>query len=136
MKKLPRDIERYAPHYNENRLWEKIKHVGRRAGARPLYAVLLLYYVLQSPDVPKADKVKIYGALGYFILPLDIFPDILPLIGYTDDLSALLWALHAIWTNITPDIKAKARNKLHDWLGDYDDSLLEEVEKSNTKDVD
>ncbi|MBE6287128.1 MAG: DUF1232 domain-containing protein [Mediterranea massiliensis] len=133
MKRQPKNIESYAKHYDENHLWTKIKRTGRKAGARPLYAVLLLYYVLQSPDVPKADKAKIYGALGYFILPLDLLPDVFPIIGYTDDFSALLWALHAVWINITPAIKEKARMKLYDWLGNYDDTLLEEVDKSKQK---
>ena len=74
--------------------------------------------MLQSPTISKADKSKIYGALGYFILPTDLVVDFLPLVGYSDDLAALMIALHAVATNITPEIKAQAKAKLSKWFGD------------------
>jgi uncharacterized membrane protein YkvA (DUF1232 family) len=92
--------------------------VARWAGAKVMYAVLLLYYVLQSPTISKADKGKIYGALGYFILPTDLVVDFLPIVGYSDDLAALMIALHAVATNITPEVKAQAKAKLSKWFGE------------------
>jgi uncharacterized membrane protein YkvA (DUF1232 family) len=87
---------------------------------------LLLYYVLKSPSVSRGDKSKIYGALGYFILPLDLLPDFIPMAGYADDLSAVLWALHTVWKNITPEIKAQAAAKTREWFGDFDQKAVEE----------
>lgn len=116
--KAPKEIEKYQENYSESGLQHKIKSVARWAGAKVTYAVLLLYYVLQSPTISKADKSKIYGALGYFILPTDLVIDFLPLVGYSDDLAALMIALHAVATNITPEIKAQAKAKLTKWFGD------------------
>ena len=116
--KAPKEIEKYQENYSESGLQHKIKSVARWAGAKVTYAVLLLYYVLQSPTISKADKSKIYGALGYFILPTDLVVDFLPLVGYSDDLAALMIALHAVATNITPEIKAQAKSKLTKWFGD------------------
>ena len=116
--KAPKEIEKYQEHYSESGLQHKINSVARWAGAKVTYAVLLLYYVLQSPTISKADKSKIYGALGYFILPTDLVVDFLPLVGYSDDLAALMIALHAVATNITPEIKAQAKAKLSKWFGD------------------
>lgn len=116
--KAPKEIEKYQKNYSESGLQHKIKSVARWAGAKVTYAVLLLYYVLQSPTISKADKSKIYGALGYFILPTDLVVDFLPLVGYSDDLAALMIALHAVATNITPEIKAQAKAKLTKWFGD------------------
>ena len=115
--KAPKEIEKYQENYFESGLQHKIKSVARWAGAKVTYAVLLLYYVLQSPTISKADKSKIYGALGYFILPTDLVVDFLPLVGYSDDLAALMIALHAVATNITPEIKAQAKAKLTTWFG-------------------
>lgn len=85
--------------------------MAQKAGVKVVYAVLLLYYVAIDENVSAGDKAKIYGALGYFILPIDFIPDITPGVGYTDDMAALLWALKAVWDNITPDIERKAKAK-------------------------
>lgn len=73
-----------------------------------VYWLLLPYYVLKSKAVSKGDKAKIYGALGYFVLPFDIVPDFVPIAGLSDDLSLLAWAIYTIWKNTTPEIKALA----------------------------
>ena len=113
----PTDIEKYQGNYSENGLLAKLSRVTRWAGQKVVYAVLLLYYVLQNPNVSTKDKSKIWGALGYFILPTDLVLDFIPMVGYTDDLAALLIALHAVATNITPEIKAQAIAKLAVWNG-------------------
>ena len=68
---------------------------------------------------------KILGALGYLILPTDLIPDLLPAIGYTDDLAALMWALYSVAKNITPEVKIQARVKLGEWFNDYDSNDIE-----------
>ena len=89
------------------------------------YAALLLYYVLKSPDTSSKDRAKILGALGYFILPIDLIPDFIPIAGYTDDLAALVWGVYCVIKGITPDVKAQAAIKLHEWFGDFDDKELD-----------
>ena len=116
--RTPNEIEKYQENYSDSGLQRKMKSVARWAGAKVMYAVLLLYSVLQSPTISKADKGKIYGALGYFILPTDLVVDFLPVVGYSDDLAALMIALHAVATNITPEVKAQARTKLSKWFGE------------------
>ena len=75
-----------------------------------MYAVLLLYYTLQKPEVPKKTKAVIIGALGYFILPVDLIPDMMLGVGFTDDLGALGIALFQVAMYIDDDIKLKAKN--------------------------
>ncbi|MBR4995123.1 MAG: DUF1232 domain-containing protein [Alistipes sp.] len=129
--KHPKNIEKYQSNYSENKLLKKLTSVARWAGAKVVYAVLLLYYVLRSPDISVADKSKIYGALGYFILPTDIILDFIPMVGYTDDMAALLWALHAVINNITPDVKQQAQQKLTKLLGTIDNKVLNEIDSTN-----
>lgn len=120
----PKHIEKYSGRYNEQDLLAKITRAARKAGIKVVYLVLVLYYVLKSPKVKMADKGKIWGALGYFILPIDLIPDFVPVAGYTDDMAALLWAFYAVAKNVTPEIEAQAKDKLHQWFGNYDESEI------------
>ena len=121
-----KNVEKYQKHYSEGKFGARLPKVARKAGSKLVYCVLLLYYVLRSPSVSNADKTKIYGALGYFLLPLDILPDFIPLAGFTDDLSAVLWALHTVWKNITPEIKSLAASKTREWFGDFEEKSVDE----------
>lgn len=119
------DLTKYQGHYSEESLADKIAKVAKKAGIKVIYAALLLYYVVKNPLTSNKDKTKIIGALGYFILPVDLIPDAVPVFGFADDLAALTWALYAVGKNITPEIKAQAKAKLRDWFGDFDESQLE-----------
>src|SRR4051794_34959516 len=75
-------LQKHSKHYSEDGLWNKIKKYSKKAGSSVVYAVLLLYYVLQKKEVPLKTKAIIIGALGYFILPLDLIPDVAAGVGY------------------------------------------------------
>ena len=111
------NLDDYAQYFNDSKLWNKLKKVARKAGRKAVYYVLVLYYVARDPAVPSSLKFKIFGALGYFILPLDLIPDAILGLGFTDDLAALVWALFKIKKYITPEIKRKARERLREWFG-------------------
>lgn len=113
------DLIPYQKYYKETELWKKLSRVGKKVGIKAVYAVLLLFYASVSKQTSLRDKVIIYGALGYFVLPLDLIPDALGLPGYSDDLKALLLALKNVWQNITPEVQAKARARLTDWFGHF-----------------
>ena len=117
-------VSGYAQIYNPSKLLEKLGKVARKAGAKVVYAVLLLYYALLDGDVPLKDKAIVVGALGYFILPFDFIPDMLGPLGYTDDMGALVLALKTIWTNITPKVKEQALQKLREWFDEVDSEDL------------
>ena len=119
------EIVKYSKHYDENDLWEKFRKFAKKAGIKVCYAALLLYYVLKSPDTSSKDRAKILGALGYFILPIDLIPDFIPIAGYTDDLAALVWGVYCVIKGITPEVKASAAIKLHEWFGDFDESEVD-----------
>lgn len=119
---------RFAKHFSEDSLWKKIKQFSKAAGIKVVYAALLLYYVMNDKQVGLKTKVTIAAALGYFILPTDAIFDLTPLIGYTDDLGVLLFALTQVSANITPEIKEKARKKLSDWFGEINEEELKELE--------
>ncbi|MFV0266095.1 MAG: YkvA family protein [Draconibacterium sp.] len=119
----------YNQYFSEESLWEKLKKYAKVAGTKVVYAVLLLYYTMQSKGTGIKTKLSIAAALGYFILPTDAIIDLAPLIGYSDDLGVLLFALSQISKSITPEIKTKARQKLNDWFGEVDPGELREIDE-------
>ncbi len=121
-------LKKYESDYSEKSLFDKIIKVAKKAGTTVIYAALLLFYTLQDPNVPPWAKAVIVGALGYFISPVDFIPDMIPVIGYTDDLSTLIGAIVMVSMYIDEDKKNKAKSKLRDWFGNFDDSLLSEVD--------
>lgn len=118
------DFMSYAGKFSANDFTEKISRIAKRAGAKLVYAALILYYTLQSDNVSKADKAIIIGALGYMISPLDVIPDAIPIVGLTDDLAVLIYVLKKVWTNVEPEIKDKAKEKLSKW---FDEDEIEEI---------
>lgn len=118
----------FVKYFSEKSFWEKIKNYSKSAGTTVVYGVLLLYYVMNAKSVALKTKLSIAAALGYFILPTDAIFDLTPLIGYSDDLGVLLFALSQVSANITPEIKEKARKKLSDWFGEINDEELQELE--------
>ena len=119
----------FSKYYSEKSLWEKIKKFSKSAGSKVVYGVLLLFYVMKDKNVGVKTKLTIAAALGYFILPTDAIFDLTPLIGYSDDLGVLIFALSQISANITPEVKEKARQKLNDWFGEIDENELLDLEK-------
>lgn len=107
----------YQHLYTASRFWKKLARHAAAAGRGTLEKALYLYYAAQSPATPAWARRVIYGALGYFILPLDAVPDLAPLIGYTDDLSVMAAALATVAYYITPQVKDQAHHKLDQWLG-------------------
>lgn len=113
-------IESSRQHYSDDGLWDKLKNVARKAGIKVVWLVLVLYYTATASTTPMSKKSIIYGTLGYFILPIDLIPDVVPVAGYSDDLTALVACVTAVASCITPEVKRQAERKLHDWFGDYD----------------
>lgn len=118
----------YSKYFSEKSLWEKLKKFSKIAGVKVVYAVLLLFYAMKDKNVSVKSKLIIIAALGYFILPSDAIFDLTPIIGFSDDLGVLLFALSQIASNITPEVKENARQKLKDWFGQIDEKELQELE--------
>lgn len=108
---------RFRKYFSESKFWDKLKKEAVKAGATVIYIALMLYYVLVSRRVSLRDKALIVGALGYLILPTDLIPDLLPAIGYSDDLTALVTVFNVVKHNIDDDIRQRAQSKVRELLG-------------------
>ncbi len=110
------NITIYEDQYNESKFWKKLFKVVRLTGVGIIEKALVLYYSAKDEATPKWAKSVIFGALGYFVFPLDAIPDIIPVAGYTDDLSVLAAALATVMVYIKDEHKKKARVKVENIL--------------------
>lgn len=124
---VPADLSTYEKNFSFSGLMSKIKDTAKKAGLKAIYMALLLYYALESPTISTFDKAIIYGALGYFISPIDIVPDILPLIGLSDDIAVLAWAFSRVKHNVTDMTREKAKTKLKIWFGNFDEKEIDDL---------
>ncbi len=124
------DFMNYANKFSQSDFVEKISRIAKRAGAKLVYAALILYYTLQSDKISTANKAMIIGALGYMISPLDVVPDAIPIAGLADDLAVLLYVLKKVWTDIDPDIQNKAKERLSKWFDDDEIAEINDLFKS------
>lgn len=115
--------------YTEEKLQKKIIRVAKKAGIKVIYLVLILFYTLQKKSTPTKAKATIMGGLAYFILPFDLISDLIPAIGFTDDLTALVSVLIAVAMYVDADVKRQAKERLHIWFGDYDQFDLKDIDK-------
>ena len=127
------EILNYKDKFSQSAFLEKISRIAKRAGAKLIYAALILYYTLQSDKVSLKDKAIILGALGYLISPLDVVPDAIPIAGLGDDLAVLIFVLKKVWGEVNDDVRAKAKSKLSRWfdkdeLKDVDDLFSQKPE--------
>jgi len=92
------------------RFWSKFKRV---AAQLPFAEDLLsAYYCAFDRQTPRHVQMTLLGALAYFILPFDFIPDMLPLLGFTDDAAVLATAIRLVATNIKPEHRQAARAAL------------------------
>lgn len=107
----------FSKEYNDRSFWKKIKAFAGSAGKSVIEKALILYYCLIDRDTPAWAKTVIASALGYFILPADAIPDLIPAAGYSDDLGVLASALAMVALHIKSEHKEKAKEQLKIWFG-------------------
>ena len=88
----------------------KILIKAGRTIAKPALEVLEMAL---DPFTPAQVRVSLMAALAYLIMPFDLFPDFMPLVGFSDDFVALT-AVLSIWSKyMTPSIRTRAEKKLN-----------------------
>ncbi len=90
--------------------WPKLK----RSLARIPFAedVLAAFYCAFDPATPLKVKGILLAALAYFIMPIDVIPDVLLGLGFTDDMAVLYTAISMIRSHMTQAHRDKAKETL------------------------
>ena len=71
--------------------------------------VLAAWYCAVDAKTPLKVKGTLFGALAYFILPIDVIPDVILGLGFTDDLAVLMTALTLVKNHVTQAHHDRAR---------------------------
>ena len=94
--------------FDSNVILQILSRAGRTI-AKPALEVLEMAL---DPLTPTQVRISLMAALAYLIMPFDLFPDFMPLVGFSDDFVALT-AVLSIWSKyMTPSIRMRAAKKL------------------------
>jgi uncharacterized membrane protein YkvA (DUF1232 family) len=89
------------------KFWRKVK---REFASVPfLEDALTAHYCAFDRHTPLHVKAVLVGAIVYFVLPDDIVPDSLPIIGYADDAAVLGMAIKLMSSHIKPEHREAAK---------------------------
>ena len=101
-----------------NALIDMLRPWALKAGRATTRPLLQFYYVMDDDSTSTLDRVLIYAAIIYTIVPMDIVPRVVyKSLGIMDDGIAILYVYKKIKDRITPEIKAKVEETLDEWFG-------------------
>ena len=101
-----------------NALMDKLRPWALKAGRVATRPLLQFYYVMDDENTSTLDRVLIYAAIVYTILPMDFIPSVIyKFLGILDDGVAMLYVYKKIKDKITPEINAKVEDTLNEWFG-------------------
>ncbi len=103
---------------NINVLMDKLRPWALKTGRVATRLLLQFYYVMDDDDTSTLDRVLIYAAIVYTIIPMDFLPrSVFKFLGVLDDGIAMLYVYKKIKNKITPEIKRKVEDTLNEWFG-------------------
>ena len=101
-----------------NALMDKLRPWALKAGRVATRPLLQFYYVMEDENTSTLDRVLIYAAIIYTIIPMDFLPrSVFKFLGVLDDGMAMLYVYKKIKNRITPEINRKVDDTLNEWFG-------------------
>jgi uncharacterized membrane protein YkvA (DUF1232 family) len=96
--------------YVKRRFWQKVR---RTIGRAPFIdQAVAAYYAAFDPATPAHAKAILMAALAYFIMPVDLVPDVIAGLGFSDDATVLMLAIQALAPHIKSEHVERARSFL------------------------
>lgn len=105
-------------HKKFKELMDKLRPWALKAGRIATRPLLQFYYVMVDEKTSTLDRVLIYAAIAYTIIPMDLVPrTVYKYLGVLDDGIAMLYVYKKIKNRITPEINSKVEDTLNEWFG-------------------
>jgi uncharacterized membrane protein YkvA (DUF1232 family) len=96
--------------YVRRGFWAKLRRFA--AGLPFAEDLLAAYYCAFDRDTPRHVQAALVGALAYFVLPFDVVPDMMPVLGFTDDAAVLATAIKLVSSHMRPKHRDAARQAI------------------------
>lgn len=95
-----------------------LRQFALKAGRVAARQALRLFYVLKEGDLTSNERVLVYAALIYVLIPGDLLPRrIFHVIGLVDDAAAVAYVVSKVRKKLTPAIEQHVEMKLDEWFG-------------------
>ena len=125
--KSDKQINKYLKYYNESTFRKKLFKISGKLSNQLLVYLIVLYDLIRDKNIPNKTRLIFVAALGYFILPTDLVADFLPVLGFTDDLAFITYAITTASAYITPEVWERAKEKTNQILQKDKDFPLSET---------
>ena len=107
-------MSNYKAYFSAESLIKKINSLSGGGYCELIKKALTLYVLLIDGEVPASVKLLIIASLGYFICPVDVIPDVLPVVGYSDDLSIIATLLSQLESFVSLKVKSEVQSLMPD----------------------
>ncbi len=99
---------------DEERVRREFWHKVRRVAVQLPFAedLLAAWYCAFDRETPTEVRAALIGALAYFVLPFDVMPDVMPMLGFADDAAVLVTALRLVANHLLPEHRAAAQRAI------------------------
>lgn len=101
----------YGQYFSDTAFWKKIESLSGKGWCEALKQLITVYTLLKTPTTTVTTKMLLIAAFGNSA-PVDAIPDLIPLIGYSDDFSMIGMLLRHLQNSITPAIQQKVQTLL------------------------
>ena len=103
------DREGAPPHTIDTRPSEPARSPGQILSEVVLvlpHRALLLVRLLRDPQVPRRRKLLVGVAVAYVASPIDLIPDVAPVVGQFDDAIVVAFAIHHLMCAVPGEVRA------------------------------
>lgn len=106
----PADEDKHTGHYSDRSFGRKLRTQFGKMGVKLAWKALTLFILVRQKRLNLRNRAQAIAALGYLIMPIDTVPDMIPFVGYVDDLAAIALVLNAIWRGLDKETRDDVRH--------------------------
>ena len=101
--------------------WRSVR-LARLIWKLPMYA-RVIWGLMRDRRTPVHLKALLGAALAYLVMPIDLIPDAIPILGQADDLTVLLLVLDLFIANAPAEVRRDHMQRAHNGTADLDRDL-------------